>query len=328
MRFFGIGIGLIALAALSAVSVAAQDREGAKDHPLVSRYAGSTLNAYHQEDYAEIEIVRAAKPAAGASHRYGEPVGGRLTSIHYLLPAGRTPLEAFRNYQQALTAGGFAQLYACELEACAERRVNGQGGLAGAVIARRFDGHWSTTGPSVEWTDNPSYFLSARLARPSGDVYVLLWVTPGFGGGAAGVFEFVLEAKPADTGMVTVNAAALDKGLAAEGHVALYGIVFDTGKADIKPESKPQLDEIGKLLRQNPALKVYVVGHTDNEGTWESNLTLSLRRAEAVVATLVTDQKIAATRLAARGAASMSPVADNRSPAGRARNRRVEIVEQ
>jgi flagellar motor protein MotB len=326
-RVAGFGLGG-ALALLIAMPVSAQDRPGAADHPLLSRYAGSTLNAWHQEEYAELEIVRAAKPAAGAAHRWGEPVGGRLTAIHYLLPAERTPLEAFRNYQQALAAAGFERLFACELAACDARQINGQSGLASIVIARRFDGRWSTTGPSVEWTDNPSYFLSARLARATGDAYVLLWVTPGFGGGRPGVFEFVLEAKPADTGMVTVNAAALGKGLSADGHVALYGLFFDVGKAEIKPESAAQLKEIAGLLAQQPALRVYVVGHTDNQGSWDSNLALSLRRAEAVVAALVADHKVDAKRLAARGAASMAPVASNRADAGRAKNRRVEIVEQ
>lgn len=327
MRTRVIGIGVV-LGLLAAVPGSAQDLAGAQDHPLVSRYAGSTLNAYQQEEYAEVEIVRAAKPAAGAAHRYGEPVGGRLTAIHYLLPAGRTPLEAFRNYEQALAAGGFERLYTCALDACAERRVNGQSGLAGAVIARRFADKSAVTMPSSEWTDNPSYFLSAQLKRAAGDVYVLLWVTPGFGGGAPGVFEFVIEAKPVDGGMVTVNAAALDKGLSAEGHVALYGIHFDVGKSEIKPESSAQIKEIAALLTQHQALRVHVVGHTDNQGAWDANLALSLRRAEAVVAALITQHKIDGTRLAARGAASMAPVASNRAEAGRAKNRRVEIVEQ
>lgn len=325
-------IVLLVMASLALVSTSApaQDVAGGRDHALITRYAGSVLNSQRIEDYAELEIVRAEKPAPAAGRRYGEPVGGRLTASHYLTPAKRTPLEVFRNYEKALAAGGFMVLFSCEPAACGERRLNGQGGYAGDVIARRFaDSRWVKTAATSEWTDNPSYFLSAQLKRAAGDVYVALWVTPGYAGGEqAGVFQFLLEAKPADTGMVKVDAAALGKGLAGEGRVALYGIYFDTAQATVKPESKAQLEEMAKLLRQSPALRVFIVGHTDNQGGFDANLALSRRRAEAVVAALVKDHKIDAKRLAAQGAANIAPVASNATEAGRGRNRRVELVEQ
>jgi outer membrane protein OmpA-like peptidoglycan-associated protein len=110
--------------------------------------------------------------------------------------------------------------------------------------------------------------------------------------------------------------------------VALYGIYFDTGKAELKPESRPQLDEMGKLLQAQPALKVYIVGHTDNQGSLEANLQLSQQRAQAVVAALAGTYKIDAKRLQARGVANLAPLAGNGNDAGRARNRRVELVAQ
>ena len=85
---------------------------------------------------------------------------------------------------------------------------------------------------------------------------------------------------------------------------------------------------VAKLLRDNAGLRVYIVGHTDNAGALDGNLALSQRRADAVVAALVGTHKIDAKRLAARGVASLSPVASNRAEPGRARNRRVELVEQ
>ncbi len=317
---------LLALGNVAALSAKAQDLAGATDHPLVSRYSGAVLNSVVRESFAELELPRADKPPAG---RWGEAVGGRLSAHQYLLPIKRTPLEAFRNYEQALKQGGFELLFKCELAACDARRINGQGGLAGQVIGRRFlDAPFAKSGASAEWTDNPSYFLSAQLKRASGNAYLLLWVTPGYGGGEAGVFQFIVEAQPMETGKVLVDAGALDKGVLAEGRVALYGLYFDTGKADLKPESKPQLAEIGKWLKSNPALKLYVVGHTDNQGAWDANLSLAQRRAEAVVAALVGTQAVDAKRLAPRAAASMAPVASNRADAGRAKNRRVELVEQ
>jgi len=131
------------------------------------------------------------------------------------------------------------------------------------------------------------------------------------------------------TGQVTVDAKKLQSGLEADGKVALYGLFFDTGKADIKPESKAQLDEMAKLLQAQPALKVFIVGHTDNVGAFDANRALSLKRAEAVVAALTAaPHKIDAKRLMAIGSANTAPVASNAEEAGRARNRRVELVAQ
>jgi len=128
--------------------------------------------------------------------------------------------------------------------------------------------------------------------------------------------------------MVTVDAAAMAKDIAATGRVALYGIYFDTDKADIKPESEPTLEEIATLLKQDPKLKLYVVGHTDNVGGYDYNTKLSQRRAASVVNTLTTKHGIQAVRLTAAGVGLLAPVAPNDTEEGRAKNRRVELVKQ
>jgi outer membrane protein OmpA-like peptidoglycan-associated protein len=125
-----------------------------------------------------------------------------------------------------------------------------------------------------------------------------------------------------------VTAEALGGDITQKGHVAVYGIYFDTDKATLKPESDPVLAEIGKLLSETPALEIWVVGHTDSQGTHEHNMDLSKRRAEAVVKELSTRYGVAAARLQAGGVGPLSPVATNRSEEGRARNRRVELVER
>lgn len=126
---------------------------------------------------------------------------------------------------------------------------------------------------------------------------------------------------------VTANADAMKDGLAQNGHVEVPGIYFDFNKADLKPESKPALDELTKLLKANPSLRVWVVGHTDSVGSVESNLTLSKARAAAVVAAL-SAAGIAPGRLAPFGNGPYAPVAANTTEDGRAKNRRVEIVAQ
>jgi OmpA-OmpF porin, OOP family len=123
-----------------------------------------------------------------------------------------------------------------------------------------------------------------------------------------------------------VDADAMAKGLRYTGRIALYGIYFDTDKAVIRPESRPTLEQIAKLLASQVSLNVYIVGHTDSQGPYAYNLDLSRRRAEAIAAELVKTYHITAPRLQTAGLAHLAPVGSNASEAGRALNRRVELV--
>jgi OmpA-OmpF porin, OOP family len=127
---------------------------------------------------------------------------------------------------------------------------------------------------------------------------------------------------------IQANAASWLSDITATGHAAVYGIYFDTDKAEIKPESEPSLAEMAKLLKNNPGLNVFIVGHTDNTGTFEHNMKLSLDRAASVVNALVGKHGIAAARLKPYGVASLAPVASNKTEDGKAKNRRVELVER
>jgi len=109
------------------------------------------------------------------------------------------------------------------------------------------------------------------------------------------------------------------------GRVAVYGIQFETGKADIKPESERVLAEIATLLREQPDWKLRVEGHTDNVGSKAANQTLSVQRAQAVVGWLAA-HGADKSRLAAQGFGDTRPVADNSGEEGRAKNRRVDLV--
>jgi len=124
---------------------------------------------------------------------------------------------------------------------------------------------------------------------------------------------------------VAADAATLGNEIKQSGHVAIYGIHFDTGKADILVDSEPTLNEIVKLMQQDPALKLRVEGHTDNQGTAAVNQALSEKRAQSVVAWL-TAHGVPAARLSAKGFGQSKPVADNSTEDGRAKNRRVELA--
>jgi arylsulfatase len=133
---------------------------------------------------------------------------------------------------------------------------------------------------------------------------------------------------------VSVEPAALGKEdavvikarLTRDGRIALYGIFFDLNEAEVKPDSAGSIGEIAKVLKQDPKLKIAVVGHTDNLGPHKVNLSLSKLRADAVVKILIRKYKIAKARLFSAGAGFLVPVASNDKPEGRALNRRVELI--
>jgi OOP family OmpA-OmpF porin len=140
-------------------------------------------------------------------------------------------------------------------------------------------------------------------------------------------YDVIVVEKGAMKQDVVADAAALSSSIAATGKAAVYGIYFDTSKAVVKPESTPALEEITKLLKQNGGLTLYVVGHTDNAGALDYNLKLSSDRADAVVKALIA-RGIVASRLKGAGVGPYCPVASNRTEEGKAKNRRVELVEQ
>ena len=127
---------------------------------------------------------------------------------------------------------------------------------------------------------------------------------------------------------VIADANSMAKSIKESGKVAVYGIYFDTGKSTLKPESQQTLQEIGNLLKADPALKLYVVGHTDNTGLFDANMKLSMDRAVTVVNSLVSQFSVNAARLKACGDGPTAPVASNDTEEGKALNRRVELVKQ
>lgn len=273
-----------------------------EDHPLVSRYAGSTIQKKDAEEFGEYKLIT-GRTAQGEF--LGETLKGKVTRIVYGNPEGRSTLEIFSNYRKALEAAGLKVIYTCELDNC------------GPAYARSA---WNRYNGLFAASDGDPRYLGGKIADDGGTAYLALMV------GRSRTQLDIVEIMGMEEDMVVVDAAALAKGLEAEGKISVYGIYFDTDKADIKPESKPALDEIAKLLKNRATLKLYVVGHTDMTASLEHNRTLSAARAQAVVKALVTDYGIAATRLEGYGVGPLAPAASNASAEGRAKNRRVELV--
>jgi OOP family OmpA-OmpF porin len=176
----------------------------------------------------------------------------------------------------------------------------------GQVMADQQGGNW--------------YNTTLRLSQPGKEVWVLVEARDD-------KYALTVVEKQAMQQDVTIDANAMGSSLDETGKVALYGIYFDTGKSTLKPESDPTLSQIAQLLKQKPLLKVFIVGHTDMVGDPAANLRLSQDRAQAVIAALTSKYGIAATRLTPFGAGPYAPVGSNKTDNGRAKNRRVELVE-
>lgn len=164
---------------------------------------------------------------------------------------------------------------------------------------------------------------TATASMPLGDGRTLWLETSISNGGEAYTLTIVEEAAMAQ--QIEVTAAWLAEQLAKTGSVALDGIMFDTAKAVITPGSRTVLDQVGMLLKNDAALSLEIQGHTDNVGAPTANLTLSQQRADAVKKYLVDTHGVAAARLTTAGFGDTSPVADNGTAEGRAKNRRVEL---
>jgi OmpA-OmpF porin, OOP family len=164
--------------------------------------------------------------------------------------------------------------------------------------------------------------LTMKLAKDGKEVWVAIVTS------FTGSYTLYIVQKKAMEQDIVANADVFSNDLKTTGHSAVYGIYFDTGKSDIKPESEQAIAEISKLLKAEAGLKVYVVGHTDNVGSVESNMKLSQERADAVVKMLVSKGGIAADRLRAYGDGPFAPVTTNDTEEGKAKNRRVELVKQ
>lgn len=330
------GCRTIALAAtflLAAGAAAQQEVAGAKDFPLIKRYEGSRLIGYDSRAFDSFKLLLGKLKSQDGYAAYDavREVEGRHTRLLYLAPPQRSSLEVFRNYEGDLAAKGFTVLFKCS---GAEECESSYGTEFYRVLyppTRRLQN--SDLSKAAFNVPAEPHYLAATLSRPEGEVSVSLYVAVERGGFAesndrVAVLLDVVEAKPMEAKMVTIDAAKMAKDIAATGRVALYGLYFDTDKADLKPESAPSLAEIGKLLKAEPTLKVYIVGHTDNVGGFDYNMSLSQRRAKSVVDQLVQSYGIAPDRLKPAGAGMIAPVATNDDEAGRGKNRRVEIVKQ
>ncbi|MEO6687607.1 MAG: OmpA family protein [Dokdonella sp.] len=330
------------------------DKPGTKDSAAIGRYEGSLIVEYQASAFDATRLPASILERADPERRTSSnnavfqaqktiDAEGRLARVVYLQPIGRSPLEVQRNYQDVVKAKGGEMIYECDGDDCGGDATSGAGhgggdmGLIDILFpAERIDADaFSNAACAVNQVHADQHYSVSRYGSDAAQttVAVLTYAVrddlycKAFNARTMAMVV-VVEAKSREQKMVTVSSSELGAAIAGSGRIALYGILFDIDQAQLKPASSAQLEQIGRLLKNDDALKLMIVGHTDNQGSVAHNLELSKRRADAVVAALTAQYGIAADRLIAQGMGSVAPVASNDSEDGRAKNRRVELVKQ
>jgi outer membrane protein OmpA-like peptidoglycan-associated protein len=328
--------------------VPAADVAGAKDPAYLGRVTGSKALTYTAADFDSLIVPLAALVAVPGqrdvrNNQVFAPakkleLEGRRTHLVYLMPEGTSPLAVIRNYQNAAAAKGGKTLFECKDVECGGGQSMSTGGGGQQSLAMNLwpaekitDKRYSPAQCALWQRITEQRFTSLEVPASKAHVAVLAFTSNANGecknfNGRTFAMVDTIESKAMAQTMDNPTADEMVAAITTSGRVALYGILFDSGKAEVKSESKDTMAEIGKLLSVNKALKLLVVGHTDNAGGFAANLELSKKRADAVVAQLVTQYKVDAKRLQAFGVSYASPIAPNIDDAGRAKNRRVELV--
>ncbi|MCB1090376.1 MAG: OmpA family protein, partial [Verrucomicrobiae bacterium] len=302
------------------------------------RVTGSEIFFSQSADYDELKLALGKIEWSGAEGKVkpyqSVTVEGKRLTNYYRVPAGIGVLEAMRNYEQELKEKGYEILFSGRGEEVETVSYNNQ--ISNEILNMK--GTYGTPEEKAQWPfqhpdEAKAAYLSAKRAGESGDVFVSVYLVANAHDKWLDLpvdltlvrFD-VCETKAREQRMELVKSETMANEIALNGRIALYGIQFDFNSAAIKPESEATLGEIAKLLQEKPDLKILVVGHTDTVGSFEYNRGLSQQRAESVVANL-SAKGISRTRLFPVGVSFASPVATNATEDGRAKNRRVELVD-
>jgi outer membrane protein OmpA-like peptidoglycan-associated protein len=330
-----LNVVLVILAALVTRDAHAQqtslaELRGGRDHPTVTRFAGSTLVAQGQVPLQKVTVALSALVMTPVGPNETAPraakkldVEGRVSRHLYVAPPETSILEVHRNYEDALKRAGFKAEFSCAANECGV-----------AAHGRDYIRDPSLDPNERRWFPFDVFratYIAARKDTGGAAIWALVMVDEftqqgHSANGRAGILQVIIEERAANLGQVQIDAQSIGKALVQTGKAALYGLYFDTDSDVLKPQSQPQLIEVGKYLTANPKDTVLIVGHTDNVGALDYNLTLSQRRADAVVRALKEQFSIPGNRLVPRGVGMAAPIGSNASEGGRALNRRVEIV--
>lgn len=331
-RIVLLAIIIFTLLASTALAQRTSDVAGGKDHPLISRFQGSVIEFYKvlKWDSCTLPVSKLEWKDGGKSFPETIDIEGEVTRIQYSVSAEHNASFVFKNYKDALLDAGFTVLFS-------GYGKTGLGDMIGQWGLYYFgDQHlnmkkFGYAYYPIHSRDSFAY-IAAKAVIDGQEIYTaIIIVTDNFWvNGKKSEFTLItqdiIEIEAPETGFVTAQTISED--IESKGHIAIYDIYFDTGKWEIKPESSGAMKSIAEYLNGNSSKKFHIVGHTDNVGSFASNMTLSEKRANAVMNELISKYGVKATQLDAHGISSLSPVMANSTDEGKSKNRRVEIVEQ
>ncbi|MCR9129701.1 MAG: OmpA family protein [Alphaproteobacteria bacterium] len=317
---------LLVIAMLAFAGAAqAQDAAGTADHPAVTRFPGSVIIWQDEQAYEPYAIATGPVTGYRQIDDWRE-TQGRTSRTYYELTGDFTHGEVHANYLMALRAEGFEILAEGLLSQSSQANEIGSRKWLDVYFRRNTlppNGIRLMQGSS---TSGGSGFVAGVKARAGGDIYIAVATTQ-YAQDTVAILIDVIEVAELEGGRVAIDADAIGEGIDEEGRVVLDGLFFDHDAATLTAESDAALEQIAAFLNARPDMRFHVVGHTDATGTLSYNQTLSGRRAEAVIHALVSRYGIDGSRLEGHGVGPLSPVFSNRTEAGRAENRRVELVE-
>lgn len=296
---------------ISGLSLCAQEND-----EIISLYEGSELVYDDNIGFESFYYLTGEN-----SH---EVIDGKIYRKFCAAPEGVSPYEIIKNYEKAIASKGGTVIH---LSRDAYRYTDPETGeriwfmseLFANARLKPLDRGWAYAQLTKEAQD----YVVGKISTPEHDIYISV---------AAAIIDeatyytiVTALAEPMDMDNVSLN--VINEGIAKSGRVAIYDIYFDTGKSEVKDESTAALKIIADYLKNHSDQKFLIVGHTDNTGDFDANIRLSTARANAVMEILVSEYGIDAEQLKPYGNGSTSPQMSNATKEGKARNRRVELVE-
>ena len=325
MRLFSTLALLFVLAGPGIAQEIVSDAPGTSDPSDLKRVEGALIFGYDQSGYDEMSLPTSKVTYDGPQTE--TTIEGPRTRVLYVVPGDRSPLEVIRNYQAELAEIGYEVVYECSNDDCGPVSAMSQ-----YLYPReaRLQTLGRVTGGAFSLPRGDQRYLLANNAQTGRtvSVYAAFETFDHF----PELFEKtlvlvdVIEGAPLTRRMEFVSAEEMALSLGTDGRVSLYGVHFAHDSDALTEESDPTLEEIAKFLAAEPDTRVFVVGHTDMTGSYDYNIDLSRRRAEAVVAALTGRFDLPAAQLEPAGVGPLAPVAENTTEDGRALNRRVELV--
>ena len=293
------------------------------DNLTISGYQGSTLIGKYQSNY--VQYLVAEGPLTREGFLKKSTPEGELECFLYRGPAGRTALEVFRNYEQQLKKSGLGILFSCSDSKCLQDTYSGffitlYGSTHNKVEKRN-------TFPAKEITNiySGQHYVSALWKGTESNKYVTIGIATD--NDVVYAYIDILTEKNMDTDMVEITANYIRDEIKKQGKVVIYETLFESGKSILMPSAATIINEMLAYIRANPPKTFYVVGHTDDTGNFDSNMTLSLQRAQRLTDELI-KKGASAQQLTPKGVGPLAPVGTNQTEEGKQRNRRVELVER